>query len=251
MTEYKNNPKQDKFINLLLLFALLLCITLLALLTRQIIGLQNYIQTSMEHFEEVIHQQGNIHEETSYQEYSGSISVTEDTPVLGSLQEANVIIVEFTDFQCPYCATALTQINQIIKENPDIALIHKDYPLVFHTDARLAAVAGKCAFRQGEFWEYAKKLFLNQENLKFDNLQKVASGIGLDSDQFTMCLNAKQTQESVQLDLDEGIGNKIDGTPMYLIGRFTHEGQTLKIIGYRSSLSDLETVLSLLRQKNE
>ena len=60
MTEYKNNPKQDKFINLLLLFALLLCITLLALLTRQIIGLQNYIQTSMEHFEEVIHQQGNV-----------------------------------------------------------------------------------------------------------------------------------------------------------------------------------------------
>jgi hypothetical protein len=53
------------------------------------------------------------------------------------------------------------------------------------------------------------------------------------------------------LDLEEGIGNKIDGTPMYLIGRFTHEGQTLKIIGYRSSLSDLETVLSLLRQKNE
>jgi len=205
----------------------------------------------MEHFEEVIHQQGKIHEETSYQEYSGSISVTEATPVLGNLHEANVIIVEFTDFQCPYCATALTQINQIIKENPDIALIHKDYPLVFHTDARLAAVAGKCAFRQGEFWEYAKKLFLNQENLKFDNLQKVASGIGLDSDQFTICLNDKQTQESVQLDLDEGIGNKIDGTPMYLIGRFTHEGQTLKIIGYRSSLSDLETVLSLLRQKYE
>ena len=112
-------------------------------------------------------------------------------------------------------------------------------------------MAGKCAFRQGEFWEYAKKLFLNQENLKFDNLQKVASGIGLDSDQFTICLNDKQTQESVQLDLEEGIGNKIDGTPMYLIGRFTHEGQTLKIIGYRSSLSDLETVLSLLRQKNE
>ena len=60
MTEYKNNPKQDKFINLLLLFALLLCITLLALLTRQIIGLQNYIQTSMEHFEEVIHQQATF-----------------------------------------------------------------------------------------------------------------------------------------------------------------------------------------------
>ena len=151
MTESKNSPKQDKFVNLLLLFALLLCIALLALLTRQIIGLQNYIQTSMEHFEEVIHQQGKIHEETSYQEYSGSISVTEATPVLGNLHEANVIIVEFTDFQCPYCATALTQINQIIKENPDIALIHKDYPLVFHTDARLAAVAGKCAFRQGEF----------------------------------------------------------------------------------------------------
>ena len=73
----------------------------------------------------------------------------------------------------------------------------------------------------------------------------------MDSDQFTICLNDKQTQESVQLDLEEGIGNKIDGTPMYLIGRFTHEGQTLKIIGYRSSLSDLETVLSLLRQKNE
>lgn len=59
-------------------------------------------------------------------------------------------------------------------------------------------------------------------------MQKVASGIGLDSDQFTICLNDKQTQESVQLDLEEGIGNKIDGTPMYLIGRFTHEGQTLK-----------------------
>ena len=52
MIESKNNPKQDKFINLLLLFALLLCIALLALLTRQIIGLQNHIQTSMEHFEE-------------------------------------------------------------------------------------------------------------------------------------------------------------------------------------------------------
>ena len=65
MTESMNNPKQDKFINLLKLFALLLCIALLALLTRQIIGLQNYIQTSMEHFEEVIHQQGNVEKETT------------------------------------------------------------------------------------------------------------------------------------------------------------------------------------------
>ena len=86
MTEYKNNPKQDKFINLLLLFALLLCIALLALLTRQIIGLQNYIQTSMEHFEEVIHQQGNIHEETSYQEYSGSISGKSPVLLLSRLE---------------------------------------------------------------------------------------------------------------------------------------------------------------------
>ena len=251
MTESMNNPKQDKFINLLKLFALLLCIALLALLTRQIIGLQNYIQTSMEHFEEVIHQQGNVEKETSYQDYSGSISVAENTPVLGNLQDAKIVIVEFTDFQCPYCAIAPTQNIEILNENTDTVLIHKDYPFVFHTDARLAAIAGKCAFRQDKFWEYAEQLFLNQENLKLDNLQKIASGLGLDSNKFNVCLNDMQMDDKVQLDLDEGIANKIDGTPMYLVGQFTREGQSLKIIGYRSSLSDLETVLSILRQKNE
>ena len=251
MTESKYSPKRDKFINLLLLFALLLCIALLALLTRQIIGLQNYIQTSMEHFEEVIHQQGSVARETSYQDYSGSISVADNTPILGNLQDAKIVIVEFTDFQCPFCATASTQIKEILKENIDTVLIHKDYPLVFHTDARLAAIAGQCAFRQEKFWEYTEQLFLNQENLELDKLQGIASGLGLDSNKFNLCLNDKQMDENLQLDLDEGIANKIDGTPMYLVGQFTPEGQSLKIIGYRSSLYDLETVLAILRQKDE
>ena len=141
-------------------------------------------------------------------------------PMIGD-QNAKITMVEFSDFECPYCATfSLEVFPEIKKEYVDtgkVKVVFKNFPLPFHNDAAAAALAAECANEQNKFWEYEAKLFENQSDLSKDNLKKLAADLGLDANQFNECLDTSKYQDEVKNDMQEGIDNKVEGTPSFFI----------------------------------
>lgn len=133
-------------------------------------------------------------------------------------QNAPVTIVEFADFQCPFCSRTTETIKQLEKKYPgQIRLVFRDFPLSFHENAAKAAEAGSCAQEQGKFWQMHDKLFANQANLKPFDLKSYASGIGLDVSQFNQCLDSGKYAKKWQSDRDEGESYGINGTPTFFV----------------------------------
>lgn len=244
MVQPTKEEKQTQFINWVQLIVLILVVVLLALLTRQIIALQKYVVESMEHFHELLHEQET--EAIDYEAFTGPVLLNQDTPVRGDLEMAAIALVQYSDFECPYCADARGQIDALLAEHPDIVLIHKDYPLVFHENAEAAALAGRCASEQDLFWEMYEQLFDHQQSLDAATIETVAEDLGMDMAAFEACVASPETAALIDADIDEGIANLIDGTPLYLVGSFTMEGRSLTVEGYRTSLSDLAVLVDQL-----
>ncbi len=144
----------------------------------------------------------------------------EGEPMLGDLN-APITMIEFSDFQCPYCANYTLQIfPEIKKEYVDtgkVKIVFKNFPLPFHKDAATAALAAECANEQNKFWDYEAKLFENQNDLSKDNLKKWALDIGMDADQFNQCLDSSKHQDEVKNDMEEGVASGVEGTPSFFI----------------------------------
>lgn len=142
-----------------------------------------------------------------------------DDPVVGN-ENAPVTVIEFSDFQCPFCQR-FTDTTKQIRETygPDqVRFIYRDFPLTqIHPEAEPAAVAAQCVFREAgsqAFFDYHDQLFENQETLGNDLYFDLAANIdGLDQDAFASCVNNQETLEEVQTDLDEGIASGVTGTP--------------------------------------
>lgn len=149
----------------------------------------------------------------------------DDDPALGRA-EAPVVIVEFSDFQCPYCARFAQQtFPQLKREYIDtgkVRLVFRDFPLSFHQNAALAAEAAQCAHEQGRFWEYHDRLFAGQGEWSGSaNAGQVfagyAEGLGLDGARFRECLSSKRYAAEVQKDFNDGKGYGVTGTPTFFI----------------------------------
>lgn len=141
-----------------------------------------------------------------------------DDPQIGAA-DAKVVIVEFSDFQCPFCKQSYPVMKEIIKNYGDkILFVYKDFPLTeTHTEAVIAALAGQCAHEQGKFWQMHDKIFENQENLKIENLKIMAVQVGLNSLQFDACMQNGKYIEAVQDDLNLGVSLGISATPTFFI----------------------------------
>jgi protein-disulfide isomerase len=138
-------------------------------------------------------------------------------PTLGA-KDAPVTIVEFTDFQCPYCkATEATLKDLKAKYGDKIRLVHMDFPLPFHQHAMDAANAARCANDQGKFWQYRDSLFANQGKLAPADLKATAKTLGMDSTKFDACFD--KASYDAQIKADQAIGEKagVDGTPAFFI----------------------------------
>src|SRR5690606_14570992 len=99
--------------------------------------------------------------------------------------DAPVTIVEFSDFECPFCGRANPTIEQVEKAYPDqVRVVFRDFPLPMHPHARKAAEAGHCANEQGKFWELHDKMFANQRALGVDDLKGYAKEAGMDAAKF-------------------------------------------------------------------
>jgi protein-disulfide isomerase len=132
--------------------------------------------------------------------------------------KAQVTIVEFSDFQCPYCSRVLATLDRILKEYPDkVRVFFRHNPLPFHSDAPLAAQAAVAAENQGKFWQMHDILFKNQANLKKPDLEKYAAEIGLDMAKFKADLESPATKKRVDDDLELGKKLGVQGTPNFFI----------------------------------
>jgi protein-disulfide isomerase len=146
-----------------------------------------------------------------------------DSPQRGP-SDAWVTIVEFSDFQCPFCGAAEPTIGQVLVLYPaDARLVYKHFPLRQHASARPAANAAECARVQGTapdgtFWEMHDLLFANQQALDVASLAGYASRIaGLDAVAWQACFDARQFDARVQADLDLGVSVGVGATPTFAI----------------------------------
>lgn len=151
-------------------------------------------------------------------------------PVRGD-KNARVALVEFTDYQCPFCGQLFTNTYPSIKKDyidtGKIKYIVRDYPLTqIHSQAQKAAEAANCANEQGKFWEMHDKLFANQQALQIDDLKKYAADLGLNTSQFNSCLDSGKMAEKVSKDVTEGAKYGVRGTPASYVGIV--EGNTVK-----------------------
>ncbi len=144
---------------------------------------------------------------------------------------APVTIVEFSDFQCPYCSRVNPTLKQVEEKYGDkLRVVFRDFPLVqIHKDAAKAAEAGECAHEQGKFWEMHDRLFANQSKLQVEALKQTATEIGLDAEKFNQCLDSAKYASEVQQDVDEGARYGVTGTPAFFInGRLLSGAQPLE-----------------------
>jgi protein-disulfide isomerase len=132
--------------------------------------------------------------------------------------KAQVTIVEFSDFQCPFCSRVLPTLDKLIKDYPDkIRVFFKHNPLPFHSDAPLAAQAAVAAEAQGKFWQMHDILFKNQQNIKRPDLEKYAKEIGLDVEKFKKDIDSPATKKRVNDDTELGKKLGVQGTPNFFI----------------------------------
>lgn len=132
--------------------------------------------------------------------------------------DAPVTIVEWADFECPFCAAASPVLHQIVARfRPHVRLVFKYYPLSSHEHGELAARAAAAAFKQNKFWEMHTKLFDNQENLDRKSILKLAKELRLDEKQFTADLDSEAIADEVLEDRKQAEKLGLRGTPMIFI----------------------------------
>ena len=132
--------------------------------------------------------------------------------------KAPVMIVEFSDYQCPYCHQAEPTVAAILAKYGDkVSLAYRDYPLRnIHDHAEIAAEASRCALEQGKFWDYHDQLF-KATNLDKDSLVGYAKEAKLDDKQFEGCLTSEKYKAQIDKDLEEGRKAGVNGTPAFFI----------------------------------
>lgn len=151
----------------------------------------------------------------------------DDDAVLGD-PNAPVTLIEFSDFQCPFCRTfykeTLPQIKKEYIATGKVKLVFRDFPLSFHPGATPAAEGSECAREQGKYWEMHDAIFDEQDKqgsgtIQFtaDDVKKWAAKIGLDTPKFNQCLDSGKYRQEVEKDLIDGSAAGVNGTPATFI----------------------------------
>jgi protein-disulfide isomerase len=132
---------------------------------------------------------------------------------------APVTIVEFSDFQCPFCSQAAGTVKRILENYKDrVRFVFRDFPSPsIHPRAQKAAEAAQCANEQGKYWEYHDALFADQSKLAVADLLVTAERLGLQGDVFKTCLDSGKYAAEVSKDMEEGMKAGVNGTPSFFI----------------------------------
>ncbi|HEY7724179.1 MAG TPA: thioredoxin domain-containing protein [Anaeromyxobacteraceae bacterium] len=145
------------------------------------------------------------------------VAVAAEGPAKGEAK-APVTIVEFSDFECPYCSRAEEVVRQVMKEYAGkVRVVYRDFPLPFHPNAQKAAEAAHCAGDQGKYWEMHEKLFASQQALGVPDLKGHAKGLGLDAGKFDKCLDSGDKAKLVESNKRAGADAGVTGTPAFFV----------------------------------
>jgi protein-disulfide isomerase len=146
-----------------------------------------------------------------------AVDIPEGAPSTGP-ENAKVTIVEFTDYQCPYCHRAQATIEQVLARYSDkVRFVHLDFPLESHAGAVPAARAARCAGEQGRFWDYHKSLMTHPGSLDEKDLEARAAEMKLDASKFAACVGSDAHDDAIRRDLERGEALGVSGTPAYFI----------------------------------
>jgi protein-disulfide isomerase len=154
-------------------------------------------------------------------------------PVKGDTT-AKVAVIEFSDYQCPFCARyskdTLSQIRSDYVETGKVRYVFRDLPLPFHKQAFKAAEAAHCGGEQGKFWEMHDVLFQNQTALSPEQLPVHAKSVGLDEAKFQQCLDSGRFADAIKKDIADAGSVGIGGTPTFLIGVVQPSDGRVKVV---------------------
>ena len=133
--------------------------------------------------------------------------------------DAPVTIVEFSDFECPFCRALFPTLERIEADYKDkLRVVYLQFPLAtMHTHARKAAEASLCAYEQNKFWPFHDAMFNDQQNLSVNDLKQKAKDLSLDMKAFNTCLDSGKYLSEIQSDMEEGVRVGISGTPAIFI----------------------------------
>lgn len=166
----------------------------------------------------------------------------DNSAVLGAEQTAigpespKSTLVEFSDFQCPYCAEAWPVVEQLIKDHPnDLKFVYRHFPLPQHLYSKQASYAAEAAGKQGKFWEMSTLIFQNQQSLNQDSFPKFAKDLGLNIDQFDKDTASGEVKDKVQADLIDAAKLGIDSTPTFYLN-----GSKMKLTNFENLKSEVE-----------
>ena len=168
--------------------------------------------------------QGNANPQDGLVAGDVNLLVRADDPFKGPA-DAPVTLVEFSDFECPACATLQGPLEQVVEQNADkVKLVYRQFPLSSHKFANLAAQASLAANAQGKMWEYNKVMFQNQSALKKEDLLKYAEQVGMNMDEFRSDLDKGTYEDAVRQDIMDGNALRIQGTPTLFINGVQYTG---------------------------
>jgi len=149
---------------------------------------------------------------------------TKGSPALGD-PKAPITLVEFTDYQCPFCRrffiNTLSKIKKQYIDTGKVRLVLRDLPLGFHANARPAAKAAHCAREQGKFWEMHDALFGGGGKLSKEDFARYAENIGVEDSPFQECMESDRHKEAIDRDIADAGKASINGTPGFVLGKTT------------------------------
>lgn len=191
---------------------------------------------------------------------TGPVKVSvDDDPVLGD-KNAKLTLIEFSDYECPFCKRSFDQLLPELKKNyidtGKMKLVYRDLPLPFHQNAHKEAEAAECARAQGGdsvYFKYHDQIFTkttsNGTGLALDQLPVIAQSLGLNISQFQQCLDSGKFKDEVDKDIADAGKVGVNGTPTWFVGKTTSEGiiEGTKIVGAQPFSAFQPTIDNLLK----
>lgn len=146
-----------------------------------------------------------------------AVPVGADDHVLGD-PKARVVLVEYGDYQCPYCGQAAPVVQQAVREfGADLCVVFRNFPLTMHPQALPAAVVAEFAAKHGQFWPAHDALYANQKRLGAELYGELMQQLGLPVDQFQQDVEADAFEAKIRADIDSGNRSGVQGTPAFFI----------------------------------
>jgi protein-disulfide isomerase len=180
-----------------------------------------------------------------------------DNPMVGH-KDAPITLIEFSDYQCPYCArfaqTTLPALKAEYIDAGKVRYVFRDFPMDrMHPHARKAAEAAHCAGEQGQYWAMHDVLFQNQKLLEVEQLKMHARNLGIDGTAFDSCLEQGKYAAEVQKDLTDGMSAGVRGTPAFFVGRTGPDDMIhgISISGAQPITAFRQTIERLLQEKQQ